>query len=107
VITVSCHALLEDFSGFETEFGAKGAGTTTLTYDSLQVEPSIAMDVTALVQPIVSNLVTNRGFVIMTSDETVDLDFVVFASTRDRDTDSAPRLTLMYTVPPPPSYRRD
>jgi hypothetical protein len=107
VTTVACHALVETFAGFETEHGIKGAGTTALTYDSLEVASSVNMDVTALVQNIVSGLVANYGFVIRTPDETVDLDFIIFESTRDGDPDRAPRLEVQYAVPPLPSYRRD
>lgn len=106
-LTISCHALVDTFSDFETEYGVKGAGTTALTYDSLDATSSIDMNITALVQNVVSGLVKDYGFVIRTSDETADLDFIVFTSTRDGDPDRAPRLEIEYVLPPLPSYRRD
>lgn len=107
VMTIACHALLDSFSNFDTPYGVKGAGTTTLTCDSLSVASPICMDVTTLVQNIVAGLVTNYGFLIKTTDETVDLDFLIFSSTRTGNPNLAPHLAVLYTIPAPPRYRRD
>lgn len=108
VMTVACHALVDTFAGFDsTEFGIKGTGAMTLTYDSLEVAAPITMDVTALVRVLVPSLVENNGFLVKSTDETTDLDFVIFASSRDGDPGLSPRLEICYKLPSSPRYRRD
>jgi hypothetical protein len=66
------------------------------------------MDVTPLVQPQISRLVTaNYGLVIKSTAETTDLDFVVLVPARAGLTDDAPKLEIHYALPPLPWYRRN
>jgi len=106
-MTLVCHALLDTVSGFHTKYGSQGAGTTALTDSALSGNPSFTMTVTALVQPVVSGLVTSYGFVIKSPNEKFDLDYAVLVSTGDGHPNLAPRLEIEYIMPPPPWYRRD
>lgn len=105
-MSVIAFALTEPFEGFQTEFGAVGTGQKLLTFHSIRETPIFSMNVTALVQPIVSRLVTNNGLLIKSTAESADLDFVVFASTAAAG-GVAPRLEIRYTLPPPPGYERN
>jgi hypothetical protein len=100
-MTVMCFGLTEAISGYATAHGTAGSGSTTLSYASKQDAPDVAMDVTPLVQPQVSNLVSNYGLVVRSANEKIDLDFAVIASSRG-DSADAPRLQLQYIVPPEP-----
>jgi hypothetical protein len=107
-MAVICHAVLDTVSGFGASYGASGSGKTVLSRAALAEDPSFAMDVTPLVQPQVSGLVkANYGFVVKSSDETTDLDFVVLVPTGSGETALAPRLEIHYVVPPRPWYWRN
>ena len=105
-LSVIACALTEPFEGFTTEFGAVGTGIKLLTFHAIRETPSFSMNVTALVQPIVSQLVTNNGLLIKSTAESADLDFVVFASTAEGG-GAPPRLEIRYTLPAPPGYERN
>jgi hypothetical protein len=100
-MTVICFGLVEPISGYTTSHGAAGSGSTTLSYASKRNDPDIAMDVTPLVQPQVSRKVSNYGLVVRSTNEKIDLDFAVIASSRG-DSADAPRLEVQYLVPPAP-----
>jgi hypothetical protein len=107
-MAVICHAVLDTVSGFGAAYGTAGSGKTTLVRRKTASDPSFGMEVTPLVQPQVSHLVTaNYGMVIKSSDETADLDYVVLVPTRAGQPTLAPRLEVHYVLPPRPWYWRD
>ncbi len=108
-MTLVCHAVVDSvISGFDIGYGTKGSEATVLTKDELASDSSFALLVTPLVQPLVSGLVAhNYGLVIKSSDETVDLDFIVLVPARDGNPEFAPRLEVEYLKPPLPWYWRD
>ena len=106
-MTLVCHALLDTVSGFHTKYGSQGAGTKKLIRSNLTNDPSFTMTVTALIQPVVSGLVTSYGFVIKSPNEKFDLDYAVLVSTGDGHPNLAPRLEIEYIMPPLPWYRKD
>jgi hypothetical protein len=78
-ISVICHASLEsEWSGVESVIGSEGAGTKTLLKENFEADGTVAMDITPLVQPQVAGLVSNRGYVIKSTNEAYDLDYVRF-----------------------------
>lgn len=107
-MVVVCHAVLDTVSGFGVSYGAAGSGSTVLRWAEVTEDPTLSMDVTPLVQPQVSGLLSaNYGLVIKSSTEITDLDFVVFVPTRSGNPEDAPRLEVRYALPPLPWYRRN
>lgn len=98
-ITISCYGMLSEWEGFDTQIGATGAGTTTLHRKDYMFDKAVRMDITPLVTPQVSGLVSNYGYVIKSTKEAFDLDYVRFYPN--------PRLRVFYALPPDPWYRRD
>lgn len=98
-ISVSCYAALEEWKGFDTQTGSQGAGAKTLHRKDYEADGVINMDITPLVQPQVAGIAANHGYVIKSTKEAFDLDYVRFYQT--------PRLRVYYALPPDPWYRRD
>lgn len=105
---VTCHAILDpDWTGFDTRIGISGAGMDTLRSDVIMPGETIRLVVTPLIQPLVSRRQNNYGLLIKSADESFDLDFVKFFSSRWAGTDSLPMLQVDYLLPPSPWYRED
>ncbi|MGD9401521.1 MAG: DNRLRE domain-containing protein [bacterium] len=98
-ISVICHAALEAWNGFDTDIGGQGVGTTTLSREDFETDGVIRMEISELVIPQVGGVVANHGYVIKSTKEAFDLDYVRFHAT--------PRLMVYYALPPEPWYRRD
>jgi hypothetical protein len=99
-ITITCHGILEGgWNGFDTDIGLSGAGTATLLRDDYGFDRVVHMDITPLVQPQVGGVVANNGYVIKSTKEGRDVDYVKFYPN--------PRLRVYYAMPPDPWYRRD
>jgi hypothetical protein len=98
-ISVSCYAALEEWKGYDTQIGSKGTGTKTLNRKDYEADRVINMDITPLVQPQVAGVTANHGYVIRSTKEASDLDYVRFYPT--------PRLRVYYALPPDTWYRRD
>jgi hypothetical protein len=98
-IAVGCYGALEEWEGFDTDTGREGTGTQTLHRADYEIDGVIQMDISPLVIPQVAGLVANHGYVIRSSNEAFDLDYVKFYAN--------PRLRVYYALPPDPWYRRD
>jgi hypothetical protein len=98
-ITISCYGALSEWNGFDTEIGSAGAGTTTLQRKDYELDGLVRMDITPLVRPQVGGVVSNYGYVIKSTKEAFDLDYVRFYPD--------PKLRVYYALPPEPWYRRD
>jgi hypothetical protein len=98
-ITIICHGALEPWEGYSTLIGTSGTGTTTLKREDYKFDQDIQMEITPLVEPQVAGKVANYGYVIKSTKEASDLDFVRFYAN--------PRLRVYYALPPDPWYRRD
>jgi hypothetical protein len=104
---IRCHAVLDStWRDFGSSIGISGAGFTVIRRDSLFPGETIDMAITALVQPLVSQTETDRGFVIRSADETADLDFIRFFSSQNADSGLVPRLEVRYSLPPEPPYSK-
>jgi hypothetical protein len=98
-ISVTCHGALEPWEGFTTDIGSDGTGTKKLLRADFQNDGVIQMDISPLVAPQVGGVVPNNGYVIRSTSEAFDLDYVKFRAN--------PRLRVYYALPPDPWYRRD
>jgi hypothetical protein len=76
-----------------------GAGTTTLQRKDYELDGLVRMDITPLVRPQVGGVVSNYGYVIKSTKEAFDLDYVRFYPD--------PKLRVYYALPPEPWYWRD
>ncbi len=98
-ITIACYAALEAWEGFDTSTGSKGIASTTLSREDFRIDDVIKMEITPLVEPQVAGTVANHGYVIRSTKEASDLDYVRFYPD--------PKLRVYYALPPDPWYRRD
>jgi hypothetical protein len=98
-ITISCYGMLTEWDGFDTKIGSSGAGTTTLLREAYKFDGAVHMDITPLVVPQVGGIVPNYGYLIKSTKEAFDVDYVKFYAN--------PRLRVYYALPPDPWYRRD
>jgi len=99
-IAVTCHASLDaEWSGFETDIGASGAGRVALLREDFEIDGIVRMDITALVEPQVADVAANYGLVLKSTSEAYDLDYIRFYAD--------PKLKVFYVLPPDPWYRSD
>ncbi len=98
-IGLTCHAALEEWKGFATGIGANGAGTATLSRADFETDGPIHMDISPLVIPQVGGVAGNHGYVIKSTNEAFDVDYVRLYSDL--------RLRVYYVLPPDGWYRRD
>ena len=99
-IVITCHGILDsEWKGFDTGIGASGTGTVTLVREDYGFDKEVHMDITKLVQPQVGDVVPNYGYMIKSTKEAFDLDYVRFYPD--------PRLRVYYALPPDPWYRKD
>jgi hypothetical protein len=102
---ITCHAVVDSvWSGFDTPIGASGTETITIMAEDLETDSTVSLNVTALVQPLAARLEDNLGFVVKTSNEIFDLDFLRFWSQSCPDTALRPSLEIDYTLPPAVPY---
>jgi hypothetical protein len=107
-IGVVCHAVLDTvWSGFHTKIGASGAGLQVLRRRDSDLGLPVGLDITGLVHPLVARKVSNYGFVIKSTGETSDLDFVSFFGSASADSSRHPRLEIDYLMPPDPPYSEE
>ena len=98
-ISIICHAALEEWDGFDTGIGGTGVGTRTLNREDFETDGVVHMEISELVIPQVAGIVSNHGYVIKSTSEAFDLDYVKFYAN--------PRLRVYYVLPTDPWYGRD
>ena len=103
---ISCYAVVDSaWTGFDTKTGAAGAGAVTL--QAGETDDVVEMVITGVVQPLVARTEVNRGFVIRSINEVLDLDFVRFWSHRQADPVLRPKLAVDYVLPPDLPYQAE
>jgi hypothetical protein len=107
-IGVICHAVLDpEWTGFDTQIGASGAGSKVLKLDDPGFEQTVTMDISGLIHPLIARKVSNYGLVIKSMGETSDLDFVRFFDGSSPDSSLHPTLRIDYLMPPRPPYSEE
>jgi hypothetical protein len=107
-IEVICHVLPDSpWEGYGSDIGITGAGLEELVRRHLSEGETVRMVITPLIQPLIARTEVNYGYVLKSTSESADLDFIKFHSHLAENPANRPTLMIEYIVPPHPPYSEE